>query len=86
LAPLPDTTLLQPPARAHSEDNAERIPPSPGQVVQPIDLGVTTGFTSLSPAYFAVEPLIFALHMEFPEVVPLPIEVGGAQVQHGLSA
>jgi len=49
-------------------------------------LGVTTGLISSSPTYFAVEPLIFALHMEFPEVVPLPIEVRCAQIQHCLSA
>ena len=48
--------------------------------------GVTTGSTSSRLLYCAVEPLIFALHMECPEVVPLPIEVSRSQIQHCLCA
>jgi len=50
------------------------------------ELSVTTGSTSSGASYFAVEALIFALHMESPEVAPLSVKVGCSQVQHRLCA
>ena len=45
---------------------------------------VTTGSTSSGASYFAVEALIFALHMESPEGAPLSVKVGCSQIQHRL--
>ena len=42
------------------------------------DLGVTTGLSSPSFPYFAVEPLVFLRHVEGPEGVPLAVQVGGS--------
>ena len=44
--------------------------------VEVFQKGVTTGLTSPSIPYFTIEPLIFLQHVELPEGVPLPIEVG----------
>ena len=41
-------------------------------------LGVTTGLSSPSFPYFAVEPLVFLRHVEGPEGVPLAVQVGGS--------
>ena len=49
-------------------------------------LSVTTGSTSSGASYFAVEALIFALHMESPEGAPLSVKVGCSQIQHRLRA
>src|SRR5271157_6007901 len=51
-----------------------------------IQTSVTTGSTSSGASYFAVEALIFALHMESPEGAPLSVKVGCSQVQHRLCA
>jgi len=51
-----------------------------------IATSVTTGSTSSGASYFAVEALIFALHMESPEGAPLSVKVGCSQIQHRLRA
>lgn len=52
----------------------------------PFQMSVTTGSTSSGASYFAVEALIFALHMESPEGAPLSVKVGCSQIQHRLRA
>ena len=54
--------------------------------LETFDLSVTTGSTSSGASYFAVEALIFALHMESPEGAPLSVKVGCSQIQHRLRA
>ena len=58
----------------------------PAEAQHPISTSVTTGSTSSGASYFAVEALIFALHMESPEGAPLSVKVGCSQIQHRLRA
>jgi hypothetical protein len=46
------------------------------------ELSSTTGFASSSFPYFAVQPLVLVLDVEFPEVIPLPVEIGPSQIRH----
>src|SRR5215813_4916508 len=48
--------------------------------------GVTTGLTSASLPYPAIEPFVFLGDVEDPEGLPVTVEIGGAEVQHRLRA
>ena len=49
-----------------------------------IDMGVTTAWSSSGAPHLTIESSILTLHMEFPEVVPLSIEVSRLEVEHCL--
>ena len=60
------------------EEAADTPPPTREAGASDEDLGVTTGLTSPSLPYFAVEPFIFLRNVEVPEGIPLAVEVGGS--------
>jgi hypothetical protein len=56
------------------------------EIAERLQLGVTTGLASSSVPHFAIESLIFVLHVVFPEGIPISVEICPSQIEHRLCA